>query len=280
MRVHLSFTIYLLSTIGLAQTDSGKIAPGITTIQIEPGTVAVLHLASGYATSVKVPEEISSVVIGNPANFKAEDAEAEPRLVFLKPVTALPCESNALITTKSGKQISLYLVSSGKARPNTRVDFFVEYRGQESIGISADRQSFLIPETHSVSEPSVDPHRTPAHEQDFVAKELEKQKGLSAPLWQGTEMLAAIGSSIQHESQTILGFSILNSSKRVIELLPPQLELSGAGRRSGVKQIIAEPVPFSEYRMSRRTLEPGQRADGVVVFERLSKRPRKNCCCS
>ena len=84
MRVHLSFTIYLLSTIGLAQTDSGKIAPGITTIQIEPSTVAVLHLATGYATSVKVPEEISSVVIGNPANFKAEHAEAEPRLVFLK----------------------------------------------------------------------------------------------------------------------------------------------------------------------------------------------------
>ena len=270
MRVHLSFTIYFFATIALAQIDNGKIAPAITTMQIERGTVTVLHLANGYATSVKVPEEISSVVIGNPASFKAEHSDAEPQLVFLKPITALPCESNALITTKSGKEISLYLVSRGKTEPNARVDFLVEYRRPEGIGISADRQSFLIPETHSVSEPSIGSPRTPKQEQDFVAKELEKQKSLSAPGWQGTELMAAIGSSMQHERQTILAFSILNSSKRVIELLPPQLELSGVGRRSGVKQITAEPVAISEYRMTTRTLQPGQRADGVVVFERPS----------
>lgn len=270
MRLHLSFTIYFLSAIGLAQTDSGKLAPVVSSMTMDPGMVTVLHLADGYSTSVKVPEEISSVVIGNPAKFKAEHSEAEPRLVFLKPTTELQCESNALITTKSGKEINLYLISRGKAATlNTRVDFFVEYRRPEGLGISADRQSFLIPETQSVSsEPTIEHPRAVSQERDLIAKELEKQKGLSSPPWEGMELLGAVGKSIQHEKQTILGFSILNSSNRVIELLPPQLQLSGTGRRSGVKQIKAEPVAVSEYRMTSRRLQPGQRADGVVMFER------------
>lgn len=269
MRVQLSLSIYLLSTIGLAQTDSGKVSPVLTTMTIDPGTVTVLHLADGYSTSVKVPEEISSVVIGNPSRFKAEHSESEPQLVFLKPTTELQCESNALITTKSGKEINLYLVSRGKAAPNTRVDFLVEYRRPESFGISGDRQSFLIPETLPlVAERAIEPVRALMREQDFIAKELERQQALSSPEWKGTELLGAFGKSVQHDNQTILGFSVFNASKRIIEILPPQLELNGGGRRNGAKQIKAEPVPISEYRITARKLEPGQRADGVVVFER------------
>ena len=271
MRVHVGLLIYLLSTVALAQTDAGKISPVLTTITMDPSTVAVLHLADGYSTSVRVPEEISSVVIGNPSRFKVEHSESEPQLVFLKPTTELQCESNALITTKSGKEINLYLVSRGKAASNSRVDFFIDYRWPESFGTIADRQSFLIPETRSlVAEEGSEPFNGPARRQAFIAKELERQKSLSSPQWQGTELLAAVGKSVQHEDETILGFSVLNGSKKTIELLPPQLELSGAGPRSGVKQLKAEPVGISEYRMTTRRLEPGQRADGVVVFVRPS----------
>ena len=271
MRVHQSLAICFLSTIGLSQTDIGKVSPVLTTMTIDPGTVTVLHLANGYSTSVKVPEEISSVVIGNPGRFKAEHSEAEPQLVFLKPTGELQCESNALITTKSGKEINLYLVSRGKAAPNARVDFFIEYRPQQGLGINSDRQSFLIPETRSLSaEPLTEPPLALTKAQELIATRLEKQKSLSTPQWEGTDLLAAVGGSRQYQNQTILGFSVLNSSKRVIELLPPQLELSGTGRWNGAKLIKAEPVPISEYRITARKLQPGQRADGVVVFERPS----------
>ena len=60
----------------------------VTAARVEDGAVTVLHLAPGYTTSVRLPEEISSVVIGNPASFKAEHSEAEPRLVFFKPTTS------------------------------------------------------------------------------------------------------------------------------------------------------------------------------------------------
>jgi hypothetical protein len=269
MRAHLILIIYLL--VGIAQAQESKVIPTVTTLEIEEGTVTPLHLSPGYTTSVRLPEEISSVVIGNPATFKAEHSEAEPRLVFLKPITAQPSESNALITTKSGQEITLHLVSGGKAAANARVDFLVEYRRQQSFLVdSSDRQSFLIAETHPVLPAAYSSPPSRPEKPDLVALELEKQKSLSAPTWEGKEVLAAVGASVKRDHQTVLSFSILNSSNRTIELLPPQVELTGIGHGNGGKRIKAEPVAVSEYRMSTRRLAPGERADGVVVFERPS----------
>src|SRR5579859_4164042 len=267
MRVHLILIIYLL--VSIAQAQESKVIPNVTTLEIEEGTVTPLHLSPGYTTSVRLPEEISSVVIGNPAIFKAEHSEAEPRLVFLKPITAQPSESNALITTKSGQEITLHLVSAGKAAANARVDFLVEYRRQQSFLLGpSHRQSFLIAETHpALPAPFSGPPARP-EKPDVVARELEKQKSLSTPTWEGKGVLAAVGAAVMRDHQTVLGFSILNSSNRTIELLPPQVELTSTGHGNGRKRIKAEPVAVSEYRMTTRRLASGERADGVVVFER------------
>lgn len=268
MRVHLILIACLTVSIGAAQTQDSKVTPSVTTLPIEEGAVTLLHLGPGYTTSLKLPEEISSVVIGNPASFKAEHSDAEPRLVFLKPITTQASESNALITTKSGQEIPLHLVSAGKASVNAQVDFFVEYRRPQSLLVHSDRQSFLIAETRPIAQGA--PIRTPAlpEKPDLVAQELASQKNLASPGWEGKEILAAVGASIKQDHQTVLGFSILNSSNHTIELLPPQIELSGSGHGNKGKRIKAEPVPISEYRMTTRRLAPGERADGVVVFER------------
>jgi hypothetical protein len=113
MRVHPILIIYLITALGVAQTPESNVIARVTTVSIEEGAVTLLHLAPGYTTSVKLPEEISSVVVGDPASFKAEHSDAEPRLVFLKPITSKPSESNALVTTKSGHEITLHLVSVG-----------------------------------------------------------------------------------------------------------------------------------------------------------------------
>jgi hypothetical protein len=269
MRVHLFLVFHLMVGFVLAQTESSTVVPKITTVPIEEGAVTVLHLGVGYTTSVRLPEEISSVVLGNPASFKAEHSETEPRLVFLKPITTQPAESNALITTKSGQEISLHLINPGQAAGNSTVDFLVEYRRTQGVLISSSgTQSFLIPELPVLQVGPVSP-ATPAEKQDVIGRELEKQKAISTPVWQGKELLAAVGESREREHQTFLRFSVLNNSRRVVELLPPQIEFSGtAGHKKGARQIKAEPVAISEYRMTTRRLAPGERADGVVVFER------------
>ena len=83
-------------------------------------------------------------------------------------------------------------------------------------------------------------------------------------------MRSSLGDSLEIDHQTILSFSVLNDSKRVIELLPPQIELTGTAHGNGNKRIKGDPVAISDYRMTARRLEPGQRADGVIVFERPS----------
>lgn len=269
MRVHLFLMLHLMVGCALAQTESSTVVPKITTVSIEEGVVTVLHLGIGYTTSVRLPEEISSVVLGNPASFKAEHSEAEPRLVFLKPITPQSAESNVLITTKSGQEISLHLINRGQAAGNSTVDFLVEYRHPQGVLISAGMQSFLIPEMRSAIQAGAVNPSANAEKVDVIGRELEQQKAISTPMWQGKELVAAVGESREFEHRTLLRFSVLNNSRRVIELLAPQIEFSGiAGHKKGGSQIKAEPVAISEYRMTTRRLAPGERADGVVVFER------------
>lgn len=67
-------------------------------------------------------------------------------------------------------------------------------------------------------------------------------------------------------------FSVLNSSSRTIELLPPKYSLLENRKDQHSKTIKAEPVAIKDYRLTARRLAPGARADGVVIFERPSFR--------
>jgi type IV secretory pathway VirB9-like protein len=115
--IHLLLFSGLTTGLVLGQTEkipNSPPRPHVSKLTIDAQNVTVLRLRPGFVSSVRVPEEVSSVVLGNSQEFKAEHSEAEPRLVFLKPLTAKPSETNALITTKSGHEIPLHLVSNGK----------------------------------------------------------------------------------------------------------------------------------------------------------------------
>lgn len=266
MRMQLILSLCLMTAIGMTQTEPG-VVPRIMKAPVEDGTVTMLHLAPGYTTSVELPEEVSSVAIGNPATFKAEHAEAEPRLVFFKPITTEPSESNALITTKTGHEISLHLVSSGRILVNAPVDFLVEYQKRQGVLIDSARQNFLIADTHPITPVIAAAPPARSDRRDLLAKQLNKQKSLPSPDWHGKELRVAVGESSENDGGTIVAFSVLNSSKQVIELLPPQLQLTGT-RHGKTRKINAEPIVISEYRMTTRRLQPGQRCDGVIMFQR------------
>lgn len=179
MRMRLFLILHLMVGSVLAQTESSTVLPRITTVSIEQGAVTVLHLGIGYITAVRVPEEIGSVVLGNPTSFKAEHSEAEPRLLFLKPITTRPAESNALITTKSGQEISLHLTCSGQAAGNSVVDFLVEYRRPQGVMISpSGTDTFLLPEMRPAL--PAEPVSSLVHTEklDVIGRELEHQKAI------------------------------------------------------------------------------------------------------
>ncbi len=266
MRVKLFLVFYFVLGCGWATAQTSNVDPQVMTLTVEDGAVAVIHLSPGYTTSVHLPEEVNSVVVGNPASFKAEHSENEPRLVFIKPITSQATASNALITTRSGQEINLHLVSEGKGAAHSRVDFFVEYRRPQSALIGpAPGSSFLVPETRSLSQNPIAAVPAQTEVAKVIDRELARQKAIAAPAWQGNQLQVAVGESIEQDHRTIVCFSVLNHSRTAIEVLPPQIELSG---KRGSKQIKAEPVPIVEYRLTSRRLGPGERADGVAVFER------------
>src|SRR5436305_7498378 len=96
---------------------------------IRDGQVTTVYLAPRYATAIRMPEPVNSVVVGDPASFSAEHSDWEPQLVLVKPITAKPAQSNLLISTTRGLQVSLLLVSRGepKGAAETEIDFLMLY---------------------------------------------------------------------------------------------------------------------------------------------------------
>ena len=59
--------------------------PRVATITINPKEVTVLHLRPEFESTIRMPEEMPSVILGSPEEFKAEHNEGEPEYVFVKP---------------------------------------------------------------------------------------------------------------------------------------------------------------------------------------------------
>src|ERR1700678_706514 len=121
-------------------TDQAKLEPVILSRASLDERVITLRLTPRVATSIRMPEPVNSVVVGDPETFQAEHSEHEPELVTVKPVATGPAQTNLLITTTLGHQVNLLLISSGQQNGGTQtVDVLLKY-GQPTGG------SFLVEE--------------------------------------------------------------------------------------------------------------------------------------
>lgn len=266
--VHL-ITIGLLSfSSAVAQSELPQAR--IVSLSVDPGQVLVLHVQPGYVSSVRVLEEVSSVVLGDPGAFKAEHSEAEPQLVFFKATTSKPAQSNALITTRGGREIPLSLVSRGKSAEGEVVDYVLNYERSHSFLITSNHSSFVVGDTQSIA--SGDPPANPpvANAGAKQEQQLLKAERLENPHWEGKLLRVAVGPTTEREQQMTVPFAVLNGSLRTIEILPPQIQLAGTSKDKHRKALKAEPVAIKDYWITTRKLAPGARADGVVLFERPS----------
>ena len=79
---------------------------------------------------------------------------------------------------------------------------------------------------------------------------------------------------IDQGSEVVVLFSAVNVQDHAVELMPPQIQLGGMKKSGKIvrksRWSTAEQLPVTDFRMSRRRLGPGERADGVVVFKRPS----------
>jgi hypothetical protein len=257
-------TTALCCAVAFAQNDPPLAK--VVSITLDPQTVTVLSLRPGFVTSVRMPEEVSSVVLGDPGAFRGEHSEAEPRLVFFKPTVTRAAKTNALINTRSGRAVPLTLVSVGNAAHDP-VDYVLEYQLPRSFIIAPTvSTTFLIAEGKRVegTQPQA-PSETEIPRSDPERLKPDPAKALE---WQGKQLRVAIGRTEENGEDMTVAFSVLNSSSRTIELLPPQIQLAGAAKAKHGKAITAEPVAIKAFRIATRRLAPGATTEGLVVFER------------
>lgn len=255
----------------------GTVQPVVSNVIMSNTAVTDVHLRPLFTTTIRVPDAISSVAVGAPTLFEAEHSDQEARLIYLKPTTNRPAESNLVVTMQSGETISMRLLSDGAAALNAPVDFIVDYR---------PRQSFFIGSSEAIP-PEV--YEQPQRHADPIADALDRQSKISTPAWEhGTVLLdgsgskkkeapaisGALGDVRESGGRMLVAYSVLNQSSHWIEVLPPQIEVNSPGTASELKKrdkkhvVEAEQIPVDEFRVNGRKLAPGQRADGVVTFTR------------
>jgi len=99
-----------------------------------------------------------------------------------------------------------------------------------------------------------------------------QKPGISPP---GKELVkTGVSEVIDQGSEVVVLFSAMNVQDHAVELMPPQIQLGGMKKSGKIvrksRWSTAEQLPVTDFRMSRRRLGPGERADGVVVFKRPS----------
>jgi hypothetical protein len=301
--------------ICLAQVPG--ITPQVVGRAVQEGQVTVVYLAPRFATAIRMPDAINSVVLGDPDAFSAEHSEREPRIVIVKPITVKATQTNLLITTAQGYQASLLLVSHGEpgagAKPD--IDFMMRYRPVGKFIIDPSYPSAMVARTTSLdgpaepvkargpvsSDPTAAVPTSTASATEVLASDkasdppppdpgsgldalLERQRQAPLPVLYGekpgivppgSEILkAGVSEVIDHGKEVVVLFSVVNLQKHAVELMPPQVQLGGRVKKGKIVRHIvwstSEQLPVEDFRMSRRRIGPGERADGVLIFERPS----------
>jgi hypothetical protein len=257
----------------------------VATITINPGEITTLHLRPEFESAIRMPEEVTSVILGSPGAFKAEHNEGEPEYVYVKPITKEPAQSNLLIATRSGQHVTLELISDGAANASatTPVDFLIEYRNSRSFLIASDSGTAhesnvshgILESAPKLSTSSVSPAASIAPGISTLEVEYQQQMRINSPKWtkwEGQQIETSVGDIRQWGNKTVISFAIFNSSKQLIEFVPPQVQITGRTKgkkkKKAGKGITSDQLQLREYRLSTTRLEAGGRCDGVVVFDR------------
>ena len=290
--------------VGAAFAQVPQVQPQILTKTVLEGKVTIVELATRFVTTIRLPETVNSIVVGDPSEFEVEHSEREPRLVFVTAISARPSETNLLISMTNGREVSLLLVNRGMVASLNQapVDFLVRYepaRGffvapsafpaalvgetvplakAEEVSPSRARESLIAGDSSAIQS-----HAVPGDVQSRrLDKLLEQQETAPLPILYGeheseesvggNQVRAGVSRVIDGGQEVIVLFSVVNPTKRAILLMPPQVQL--AGRTTSGKFIrhdkwaTSEQLPVLGFRLSRRRVGTGARADGVVLFER------------
>jgi len=251
----------------LAFAQASKVEPRIVSETDLEGRVTVVEVAARYVTAIRLPEAVNSVVVGDPSTFQVEHSEREPRLVFVKALSTKPSETNLLISTAGGHEVSLLLISRGESNSpdRTHVDFLLKYEASRGFFVSPSAFPFALVgatvplteasgiegrEIKKLSSPGDGrssavgdplPPRSNSSTEGIQSRGLdqflEQQERAPLPVLygqrvgeeteSGDRVRAGVSRVIDGGQQVVVLFSVINPTKHAILLMPPQVQLGG-----------------------------------------------------
>ena len=273
--VYLSLLILLSGSLP-AQTRNTRNRNASKTVF--EGRPASIRLAPHVTTTIRLPEAVNSVVLGDSNRFQAEYSPKEPLLVFARPTASDIAETNLVISTVFRRQFILILKSPGVSTDPTEagVDLLVTCQAAGVRFIEETFPSGLVSETlnlRSAARPGAPSTASTSEGESRLAVDeiLKRQRNQKIEKLYGDRIRVGIGQVSEDGPRLIVPFSVFGPRSESAELVPPQIQLSGQAK-SGMFQRIrwttVQQLPVQTYQMSRRKLNPGERVDGVVIFER------------
>ena len=300
---------WLLSA-AIAPKAQVAINPQVRTRSAADGKVTIVEISPHFVSAIRLTEPVNSIAVGDPALFQVEHSEREPELVLVKALTERSSETNLLVSTIHGRQLSFLLVNRGRAATLPKVDFLLQYKPAASflveqevvpfalIGqIAALEKSDPAPSTGAKANAEDPAHISPTTlnlnatgarsdmtltQSTSLDELLRRQERAPLPVLygeriesenvKGDRLRVGVSEVLDGGDQVTVLFSVLNTSKRAILLMPPQVQLGGKSRTGKLVKhehwSTAEQLPVADFRLSRRRVGTGDRADGVVVFVR------------
>jgi hypothetical protein len=285
----------------IAGAQVPEVRPQVAGRAVQEGQITVVYLAPRFATAIRMPDAVNSVVLGDPDSFTAEHSEREPQIVFVKPITAKAAQTNLLISTAHGYQANLLLISRGEAAgTQPDVDFMMRYRPAGRFVIEPSAPSLSITQTVALptSGQAAEPPRIPSPATPADARPapqnadaalgfdalLERQRRAPLSVLYGEKpgtappgkqiLKAGVSEVIDQGKEVVVLFSVVNVQNHAVELMPPQVQLGGMVKKGAIVRHTvwsnSEQLPVEDFRMSQRRIGPGERADGVLIFQRPS----------
>lgn len=302
---------WLLSIV-IAPKAQVLVTPQVRTKAAADGKVTVVEISPHFVSAIRLTEAVNSIAVGDPALFQVEHSEREPELVLVKALTERNSATNLLVSTIHGRQLSFLLVNRGSAATGSRVDFLLQYKPATSFLVEPDVAPFpLIGQTEPIGKSAPAASTANPHVENraqllptalnangaeasgvHVGATLKQSASLddllrrqeTAPLpvlygqrieaenVKGDRLRVGVSEILDGGDQVTVLFSVVNTSKHAILLMPPQVQLGGKTRTGKLvkhdRWSTAEQLPVADFRLSRRRVGTGDRADGVVVFQR------------
>src|SRR6266581_4649291 len=168
--------LVILSGSLAAQTNNTRNRYGSKTVF--EGQPASIRRAPHVTTTIRLPEPVNSVVVGDSSLFQAEYSPNEPLLIFVRASALGIAETNLVISTVQGRQFVLLLRSLGASGDEieSAVDLIVTCQVSGLHFIEETFPSALISQTVSLASVAHPPPILPESDTGLSLDEILNQQ--------------------------------------------------------------------------------------------------------